>query len=214
MGSWQETCALTRVHIRHRDPVVAVVVRPVTIGGTRIQLSPQDERDFFGSSSSRWRCIEYIDNGHYNDYGSLEEWAEPHPIHHPAARDDIWMLLFHERAWNLAQTLGPDIPDTAIDEMAEMRARLLKVGVEAFPRPKLHPRIKEFIKVYRAAGQARLTLIPPPGHAPQFGSEGKREMLAFHKLRGELMEQFFAEEAAEGDELPEDFDLNSLYDGL
>lgn len=69
MGSWNETCALSHLPIRGGDEVVFLI----------LTKSPYDESEpqaGSGGPSSYWfvRTLPVV--AKYNDYGSIEEWAE------------------------------------------------------------------------------------------------------------------------------------------
>jgi hypothetical protein len=89
MGCWDETCALTRVHISQGDPVVGVLMR-------RFQI--EDRVDPFSLTANRLLAIE---DGAYDDYGGVERDGET-ILKNPRREDGTWLVLLHREAWDLA----------------------------------------------------------------------------------------------------------------
>jgi hypothetical protein len=106
MGSWDETCSLTRTGIGGGDPCVRVRFEfPHGERGTYLAKIATGE--FPGILEEDYRSVAGIDVGHYDDYGMMKEDYHVRPECDHA----VW---FHREAWDFAaawarRSIGRDL---------------------------------------------------------------------------------------------------------
>jgi hypothetical protein len=194
MGCWEETCALTNVHIRSGDPVVVVYCKAPTV----IDFGA----DYNFPYGSFGKEVVAIAEGKYDEYGGLEGQEEP------VEGQWSYKLFFHQEAWTLAQrswtrVITPKDWDTSYEfdlrrwqAYEDLRKEHPLHAAELYrippKKPQSLPRLDEFARVVRLANMARIRLAPPPA-GPQGGEEGGKEMYEVHNLKGALLNRMFAE---------------------
>ena len=90
MGCWNETCVITNLPIRHENECVFIDFNPKSI-------EMQFYEDWSGGGWARHKDIIRIIKGHYNDYGSIDEFEKEDE---KIDRDSYVRVFFLKSAWD------------------------------------------------------------------------------------------------------------------